>query len=254
MPDFTSKLKKIKCGDGQKFLMTVLMGGVAAGTANLAKDNAEAFWRMDNYDVAVNRRGQGIPYALTYAMLSTIRTKGGTSAIIPSCHDGMIGVGAVGFTEMAGSRMMKSGVLHQASFETDDIAATLLAITVKMSNPPYNLNYAVNDEGCSCCYITTAVCKSLQLPDDCAELTMLRRFRDEVLLQTEQGVDEVQQYYTLAPDIVAAIDSRADAAEIYVDLNRRYIQPSIAALALGEHRLPHQLFRVMVQETGALYL
>ncbi|MES2072315.1 MAG: CFI-box-CTERM domain-containing protein [Pseudomonadota bacterium] len=254
MPDFTSKLQKIKCGNGQKFLVTVLMGGVAAGTANLAKDNTEAFWRMDNYNVIASRRGQGIPYALTYAMLNTIRTKRGTSAIIPSCHDGMLGVGATGFTEMPGSRMMKNGVLHQASFETNNVATTLLAITVKMSNPPYNLNYVVNDEGCSCCYITTAVCKSLQLPDDCAELSMLRRFRDEVLLQTEQGVDDVQQYYTLAPDIVAAINSRADAAGIYADLNRRYIQPSIAALALGEHGLPHQLFRAMIEETGGQYL
>lgn len=37
------------------------------------------------------------------------------------------------------------------------------------------------------CFITTAACELRGLPDDCRELTTLRRFRDEVLLSSQEG-------------------------------------------------------------------
>ena len=37
------------------------------------------------------------------------------------------------------------------------------------------------------CYITTAVCKSLNKPDDCYELNLLREYRDQYLMRTKDG-------------------------------------------------------------------
>ncbi|HSY26433.1 MAG TPA: CFI-box-CTERM domain-containing protein [Burkholderiaceae bacterium] len=255
MPTYTCSMKAVANGDGQEFDVTVEIAGKKNGTAKLLKANDETFWRMDKYDsVSFGGKGKGATYALTCYMLQTIQIKGGTHAIIPSCHGGMIGVGRTGFTEMAGSRQVtKSGSVEQISVETSDIPGTILALQLKMS-ANYNLTQGAAKKSGGCCYITTAVCDSLQLPDDCIELTMLRRFRDEVLLLTSQGIDDVQHYYAVAPEIVAAIDSRADASRIYTDLNLRYIQPSVAALARGEHHLPHALFREMIAETSARYL
>jgi hypothetical protein len=64
---------------------------------------------------------------------------------------------------------------------------------------------------CSKCYITTAVCRRLELGDDCRELRILRTYRDEVLLRTAVGRAEVQQYYETAPLIVAGIEAGGDA-------------------------------------------
>jgi hypothetical protein len=89
---------------------------------------------------------------------------------------------------------------------------------------------------CCCkCYITTATCRSLGLADDCPELTTLRYFRDHVLLPSPGGAREVAAYYAVAPAIVAAIDRHPESGAIYDDLYRRYIQPAVTAVNLGEH-------------------
>lgn len=253
MPNFTYKSKKNVVDGNNTFVYTLYVGGQAVGSAELIKRNDELFWRMDNFKV--NPSGKGYPYALTYCMLRTIEIKGGTHAIIPSAHDGMMGVGAAGFTEIPHSRMVKkSGELVQVSFETTNIPATILAQQTKMNLAKYNLQEQVSNAGSSCCYITTAVCNALALGDDCAELMALRNFRDEVLLRTEQGKQDVARYYAMAPAIVAAIDQRADARTIYADLYRRFIAPSVAALAAGEQVRSETLFRTMVAQTAQAYL
>jgi hypothetical protein len=252
MPTFTYQSKKSVVDGNDVYVYTLQVGGANVGSANLIKRSDETFWRMDNYKV--HPSGQGYPYALTFCMLRTIEVKGGTRAIIPSAHDGMIGVGAAGFTEMAGSRMMKKGVLEQVSFETNNITTTKLAQQTKMNSAKYNLQEQVSNGGGSCCYITTAVCNALGLGDDCDELMALRGFRDEVLLQTEQGKQDVAQYYAIAPAIVAAIDQCPDARAIYDDLYRRYIAPAVAALAAGQPAQSDRLFRALVAETAATHL
>ena len=59
---------------------------------------------------------------------------------------------------------------------------------------------------CCPCYITTAACTALGLPDECEELQTLRWFRDNVLTD-EAGLALVGRYYEQAPAIVRAIDA-----------------------------------------------
>lgn len=55
------------------------------------------------------------------------------------------------------------------------------------------------------CFLTTACCEWKGLPDDCAELTDLRNFRDEFLLKTAEGRVLVEEYYRIAPGIVVRL-------------------------------------------------
>lgn len=60
--------------------------------------------------------------------------------------------------------------------------------------------------GSSGCFLTTACCQYKGLPDDCYELTTLRRFRDDYLLHTSEGKRLVEEYYRIAPPLVQKID------------------------------------------------
>lgn len=52
------------------------------------------------------------------------------------------------------------------------------------------------------CFITTAVCEFMGKADDCEELTILRRFRDEWLAKQPGGRALIKEYYRVAPLIV----------------------------------------------------
>lgn len=77
------------------------------------------------------------------------------------------------------------------------------------------------------CYITTAVCRSLGKPEDCEELMLLRKFRDEYMQQSEEGEKCVKAYYNIAPSIVKSIDKLPDRDEIYFDIWKKYLAPCI---------------------------
>jgi hypothetical protein len=103
----------------------------------------------------------------------------------------------------------------------------------------------------SLCYITTATCRAQGLPDDCDELTTLRRFRDEVVLSTPEGARQVADYYATAPRIVARIDVRDDAPAIYAAIHRAYIRPSVDAVERGDFARAQGLFETMVRQLEA---
>ena len=85
------------------------------------------------------------------------------------------------------------------------------------------------------CYITTAVCDNLSKPDDCSELTTLRRFRDDYMMSTDNGRKMVEEYYDRAPAIVMAIDLTGNADEIYPKVYRSYILPCIDLIKNGKN-------------------
>ena len=109
-----------------------------------------------------------------------------------------------------------------------------------------------NKNLCKGCYLTTAACRTLGLPDDCTELQTLRRFRDEVLLPDSAGRREVAAYYETAPRIVSAIDRRADAAAIYRRIFADTIRPAVAAIQGGDMPRAYDLYRSMVLSLAAV--
>ena len=98
------------------------------------------------------------------------------------------------------------------------------------------------------CYITTAVCNTLQKPDDCYELTMLRKFRDGWLKAQPNGEGLIRDYYAIAPAIVANIDARNDAQGTYRAIWKNYLSPCLAMLENGRNEECKSMYTRMVLE------
>lgn len=79
------------------------------------------------------------------------------------------------------------------------------------------------------CFITTAVCQSEGKPDDCAELTAFRSFRDGWLTDNG-GKALIAEYYDIAPAIVNCIDLCDDSQRRYAELRERWLTPCYTAL------------------------
>lgn len=65
------------------------------------------------------------------------------------------------------------------------------------------------------CFLTSAYVDYMGKPDDCAELTALRAFRDGYMMKTEEGRALVEEYYRIAPEIVKEINASPERDEYY---------------------------------------
>lgn len=104
------------------------------------------------------------------------------------------------------------------------------------------------------CYITTAVCRSLDKPDDCYELTALRRYRDEYLLSSEKGKGLVEEYYNIAPTIVKRINKQENADEIYHGIWETYLSPCIRLIEENRKEECRDVYSSMVRKLEKEYL
>lgn len=104
------------------------------------------------------------------------------------------------------------------------------------------------------CYVTTAVCRSLNKPEDCYELNLLRDYRDNYLALTENGESLVNRYYDIAPTIVKRIDKSADAEEKYHYIWERYLKPCIAYIEMGEKEQCGREYIKMMEELQEQYI
>ncbi len=104
------------------------------------------------------------------------------------------------------------------------------------------------------CYITTATCEMLGLPDDCIELTTLRFFRDEILLASPDGKRDVEEYYRTADVIVERIDTQIDAHLVYQEIYRKSIRPAVQAVQMQEYDKAYTIYRGLVEELKDRYL
>ncbi len=102
------------------------------------------------------------------------------------------------------------------------------------------------------CFISTAVVSNFNLPDDCRELNILRRFRDTYMRCTLERQQEVEEYYRIAPGIVEAVSQRADASDIWRALWVSHLAPAIAAIECGDDDRAHSIYRDMVASLSHL--
>ena len=100
-----------------------------------------------------------------------------------------------------------------------------------------------SSSGSSGCYLTTACIASRGLPDDCAELQTLRTFRDSYLAALPNGKTEIEQYYQMAPGIVAAIDRQADSRKIWDQIYTELILPCARMIHAQENQPAYRLYK-----------
>lgn len=103
------------------------------------------------------------------------------------------------------------------------------------------------------CFITTATCRSEGKPDDCAELTAFRRFRDDWLANRDGGREMIEMYYDIAPSIVACIDYCDAPAERYAELRRTWLAPCYRAIRENRNEDCRALYTEMVKTLTARY-
>lgn len=103
------------------------------------------------------------------------------------------------------------------------------------------------------CFISTACVVARGLPDDCRELAVLRRFRDE-LSRSEPGRTAVQEYYRDAPEIVASIDASPDPGSVYRDLYEGLVRRCVGLIERGRPRAAFDTYRRIVHELKQTYV
>lgn len=104
------------------------------------------------------------------------------------------------------------------------------------------------------CYITTAVCTSLQKPEDCYELTLLKQYRDNYLAEMPGGADLIQNYYNIAPTIVKRIGKNKKAEDTYRMIWEQYLSPCIALIEAQQHEACRRRYQEMVEKLHKEYM
>lgn len=104
------------------------------------------------------------------------------------------------------------------------------------------------------CYITSAVCRVQGKADDCYELTAFRRFRDQVMLASENGRALVEEYYHLAPAIVTSVGLCQDEAAVYSSVYQDYLLPCLTLLEQGDNTGCRDKYVEMVRYMEKNYL
>lgn len=104
------------------------------------------------------------------------------------------------------------------------------------------------------CFITTACMKALRsaFDDNCEELTAMRDLRDQYVAQLPNGRSIINDYYSVAPKIVAAINLRPDAANIWHELYYRYIAEAVNDVQHCKMKKAYVLYLSMVARAKQL--
>ena len=100
----------------------------------------------------------------------------------------------------------------------------------------------------SFCFLTTAVCEILGKPDDCYELSILRNFRDKVLLKTKKEQALVENYYEIAPEIAGKMYAAPNRQALASHLYNNYLIRIITEIEARNYKLAISLYRNMVNE------
>lgn len=97
-----------------------------------------------------------------------------------------------------------------------------------------------SDDGC---YLTTACAEARGLSDDCEELTILRRYRDDYLKNRPGGAEEIRQYYAVAPQIVCRVKAQENAGEIWDRIYKEMIRPCVEQIGQGRMEEAFKLYK-----------
>ena len=144
---------------------------------------------------------------------------------------------------------------------SEDFAAKLQATWVARypKNPFYlgsyeGLNAGFRKKYLGLCFITTAVCEQEGKPDDCAELTAFRAFRDGWLRQCPDGPALIGEYYEIAPAIVTMMDVCADKAAACGEIRDRWLDACYEDLQQGRMASCKARYTDMVRTLEQRYL
>jgi TPR repeat protein len=80
------------------------------------------------------------------------------------------------------------------------------------------------------CFLTTATCLALGKEDNCEEILAFKKYRDEQLINDQDGSTLIREYYRIAPEILKKISIEEDKDAIFQMLYDRFIAIGYAQL------------------------
>ena len=107
-----------------------------------------------------------------------------------------------------------------------------------------------NNNGGGGCFLTTAVVEMRGEADDGPTLTLLRSFRDGWLTDHPEGGQLIEDYYRLAPELVATIPTN------HKEWDRIATEVDAAAIAIGNEcpEEAYHIYRSMVERLVGTWL
>lgn len=102
------------------------------------------------------------------------------------------------------------------------------------------------------CIFTSACCSYLGLPDDCDELSTLRKYRDGYMRSLQNGKELIEEYYRIAPPIVKIIDSREDRDGIYKSIYKT-VEKCVSLIKADKNEEALKEYKNMVLELKEKY-
>ncbi len=103
------------------------------------------------------------------------------------------------------------------------------------------------------CYLTTACAEAIRLPDNCLELSVLRNFRDKILMPQSFGKRAVKEYYKIAPEIVQAIGEQDNTRRIWSSIYRD-IEYAVSLVLSGNFERAFKHYQQMTSKLKERYL
>jgi hypothetical protein len=92
------------------------------------------------------------------------------------------------------------------------------------------------------CFLTTVSCQYKGLPENCHELEVLREFRNNHLLTSDNGRKIVEHYYAIAPPITKRLNNKSDFEYIW-DVVRKCVN----AIECQQFQHAIDVYRTMVE-------
>lgn len=114
-----------------------------------------------------------------------------------------------------------------------------------------NNNQKSNSDGC---FITTAVCSSMNKTDNCYELMMFRDFRDHWLRKQPGGDLLIAEYYKTAPQIVKKIDAFVNSMDIYQSIWEKYLKSCLSYLKRKDNEECKNVYMKMLYDLKKEFL
>lgn len=104
------------------------------------------------------------------------------------------------------------------------------------------------------CFLTSACTEARGLPDDCAELTVLRAFRDGYMKSLPQGQADICEYYHIAPAIVAKIQALPNAKDIFDQIYTELVLPCVDMICANKNEEAYCTYRSYVKQLQQQFL
>ena len=104
------------------------------------------------------------------------------------------------------------------------------------------------------CFLSSACIETMGLPDNCQELTILRKFRDEWLFRQPGGENEIKEYYKIAPSIVSSINKETDRKDVFKKIYEDLVAPSVVLIQEGRRKDAWILYKQIVMKLKEKYI